>query len=221
MLGAAELESFEIVGVVNDFPSFPSMPGAPGQPSTIYLLSAPEPMGSTIMSVRFNGEVPANFAGRLRQLGAEVDATVPLRDVTLLSDFYYRNRSLWRLISWALAMVTLSVLLLSAAGIYALMSFTVAQRTREIGIRTALGGNPRLILAGIFGRVLRQLSIGLLIGSVLSAVVLMGTTLSLQGAGVLLLTVGALILAVGVAAAIGPARRSLRIPAMEALRTDT
>ncbi len=140
---------------------------------------------------------------------------------TLLSDFYYRNRSLWRLISWALAMVTLSVLLLSAAGIYALMSFTVAQRTREIGIRTALGGNPRLILAGIFGRVLRQLSIGLLIGSVLSAVVLMGTTLSLQGAGVLLLTVGALILAVGVAAAIGPARRSLRIPAMEALRTDT
>ena len=44
---------------------------------------------------------------------------------------------------------------------------------------------------------------------------------SLQGAGVLLLTVGAMILAVGVVAAIGPVRRSLRIPAMEALRTDT
>ena len=221
LLGAAERESFEIVGVVDDFPGFPSMPGAPGQPSTIYLLSAPAPMGSTIMSARFNGAVPDNVAGRLRQVGAEVDASVPLRDVTVLSDFYYRNRSLWRLISWALAMVTLSVLLLSAAGIYALMSFTVAQRTREIGIRTALGGNPRLILAGIFGRVLRQLSIGLLIGSLLSAVVLMGAALSLQGAGVLLLAVSAMILAVGVAAAIGPARRSLRIPAMEALRTDT
>ena len=116
-----------------------------------------------------------------------------------------------------LALVTLSVLLLSAAGIYALMSFTVAQRTREIGIRTALGGNPRLILAGIFGRVLRQITLGLLVGSVLSSAVLTMTNLSLQGAVVLLSTVGAVILGVGVLAAIGPARRSLRIPALEAL----
>jgi ABC-type antimicrobial peptide transport system permease subunit len=144
-----------------------------------------------------------------------------LHGVGSLADEYTEVRSAWRTLAWAIGLVTVSVLLLSAAGMYALMSFTVAQRTREIGIRTALGGNPRLILTGIFGRVLRQLSIGLLIGSVLSAVVLMGTTLSLQRAGVLLLTVSAMILAVGVAAAIGPARRSLRIPAMEALRTDT
>ncbi len=197
------------------------MPGAPGQPSTIYLLSAPEPMGSTIMSARFNGAVPANVAGRLRQVGAEVDATVPLRDVTLLSDFYYRNRSLWRLISWALAMVTLSVLLLSAAGIYALMSFTVAQRTREIGIRTALGGNPRLILAGIFGRVLRQLRLGLADRLGLFAG-LRGDDGDYHrwGRRALVLAVSAMILAVGVTAAIGPARRSLRIPTTEALRAD-
>lgn len=214
------LESFQIVGMVSDFPNFTITPGVTGTP-TIYRPAAPQEIASAIMSVRFNGAAPADFVGRLRQIGAEVDATVPLRDVTLLSDFYYRNRSLWRLVSWALAMVTLSVLLLSAAGIYALLSFTVAQRTREIGIRTALGGNPRRILAGIFGRVLRQISLGVLVGSVMSAVVLTATNLSLQRAVLLLLAVAAVILGVGMAAAVGPARRSLRMPAMEALRTDT
>jgi len=214
-----DLESFEVVGVVADFPTF-RLPGANGRP-VMYRPVAPEEVSSMILSVRFNGDVSSNFAGRLRQIGAAVDATVPLRDVTSLADFYSRNRSPWRLLSWALGSVTLSVLLLSAAGIYALMSFTVAQRTREIGIRTALGGNPRGILAGIFGRVLRQITLGVLVGSVLSAIVFTSTNLSLQGGVLLLLTVGAVILAVGVVAAIGPARRSLRIPAMEALRTDT
>ena len=65
----------------------------------------------------------------------------------------------------------LSVLLLSAAGMHALMSFTIAQRTREIGIRSALGAQPRHLLIGVFGRALRQLSLGVLAGSILSVVV--------------------------------------------------
>ena len=215
-----ELASYQIVGVVDDFPKFPRGFGVTGIP-TIYHLATPEKMSTMVLTVRFNGAVPTNFVGRLRQIGAEVDAAVPLRDVTLLTEFYARNRSIWRLLSSALVLVTLSVLLLSAAGIYALMSFTVAQRTREIGIRTALGGNPRRILAGIFGRVLRQVSLGVLVGVALSAFVLTMTNLTVPGAALLLLTVGAVIFAVGVVAAIGPARRSLRIPAMEALRTDT
>jgi ABC-type antimicrobial peptide transport system permease subunit len=58
------------------------------------------------------------------------------------------------------ALVTLSVILLSAAGIYALMSVTVEQRRREIGIRIALGADRRRILASIFGRALAQLGSG-------------------------------------------------------------
>ncbi len=213
-----ELKSFEIVGVVSDFPAFRIL-GAPGV-STIYLPAAPEELASAIVSVRFAGQVPPDFAGRLRQIGAEVDPAAPVRDATVLADFYARNRSLWRLISSALMMITLSVVLLSAAGIYALMSFTVAQRTREIGIRTALGGDQRRILAGVFGRVMIQLGMGVGVGSVFAALVFMTANMSARVAIALVLTVGVVIVGVGVTASIGPARRSLRMPTTDALRAD-
>src|SRR5690606_34974874 len=60
----------------------------------------------------------------------------------------------------AVAAVALSVVLLSAAGIHAMTSFTVARRRREIGIRTALGAQPRRILASVYSRVAGQLAAG-------------------------------------------------------------
>jgi hypothetical protein len=211
--------ALEIVGVIDDFPKFPSSPGARGVP-IIYQPSLVEAMPLAVMSIRFKDAVPADFVGRLRAIAADVDASVPLRDVETLTAFYHRNRALWRFVSWALALITLSVLLLSAAGIYALMSFTVAQRTREIGIRTALGGDPRRILAGIFGRVMKQLMIGLAIGGMLAVPIFASFDLSAAGSLRLVAIVGSIIILVGVIAAIGPARRSLRIHAVEALRTD-
>ncbi len=215
----AALESFEIVGVVSDFPAFPNRPGSDGVPG-VYFPAAAAATAASTMSVRFRGDVPEDFVGRLRQIGADVDPAVPLRDVTLLTEFYARNRGLWRVISWALGSITVSVLLLSAAGIYALMSFTVAQRTREIGIRAALGGNQRRILGGIFGRVTRQLAIGAAVGSLFSAALLSITNLTARGSLTLVLLVVSIIFIVGLIAAIGPARRSLRIQAMDALRAD-
>jgi predicted permease len=213
-------ESFEIVGVVSDFPGFPHSPGSDGVPG-MYRPIAAESIRRAVLSVRFRGDVPAGVVGRLRQIGVEVDPSVPLSDVDTLVGFYARNRAPWRVIGWALGSIALAVLLLSAAGIYALMSFTVAQRTREIGIRAALGGNPRRLLAGVFGRVMMQLGIGLGIGSVLSALVFTTTNLTMQGAFALFAIVGAILLVVGAVAALGPARRSLSIQATEALRMDT
>jgi putative ABC transport system permease protein len=109
------------------------------------------------------------------------------------------------------------VLLLSAAGIYALMSFIIAQRTREIGIRTALGAHPRRILMNVFARVSGQLGLGIFVGSLAAALASAGLDRTRTIA--LLLVVAGIMLFVGWLAALGPARRGLRVEASEALRS--
>jgi ABC-type antimicrobial peptide transport system permease subunit len=124
------------------------------------------------------------------------------------------------LVAWAAALVTTSVLLLSAAGIYALMSFTVAQRTREIGIRTALGAPPHHVLRNVLGRAAWQVLAGVVVGSVLSAGAFVAIGLGALRALPLLLGVAALMACVALLATLGPARRGVRIQATEALRAN-
>jgi putative ABC transport system permease protein len=209
-------EWHQIVGVVRDFPSFSPSPGSEGAP-TIYHAAAPGELDPFTVSVRFNRPIPAGVAERMREIGAQVDPALQLRRVVPLSQFYDDVRAIWRYLAWGVGLVTISVLLLSAAGIYALMSFTVAQRTREIGIRTALGAHPRQLLFSIFARVLRQLLLGLLAGSLLAGLLFVAADFTLPRASALLAAVAAVMLIVGLLAALGPARRSLRIDAVEAL----
>ena len=70
-----------------------------------------------------------------------------------------------------LAAVMLIVLLFSMAGIYTLMAFTVAQRWREIGLRSALGAQPRRLVAGIFGRALVPVVAGAVAGSLVALLI--------------------------------------------------
>jgi len=204
---------------VADFPSFPTAPGSDGVP-TVYHPAAAGDVHPFVLSVRFAGAVPAGFAERFRAIGAEIDPALQLRRVVALSTFYDELRSLWRHLAWGIGLVTISVLLLSAAGIYALMSFAVAQRSREIGVRTALGARPHQLLVSIFGRVTRQLALGLLAGSLLSCAVFLVADLPMSRAVVLLLIVAGIMVSVGLLAAVGPARRGLRVQASEALRAD-
>ena len=116
----------------------------------------------------------------------------------------------------------LSVLILSAAGIYALMSFTVARRKREIGIRAALGADRNRLLAGIFSRAIAQLGAGAavgMLGAFALEQILEGEMFQGRGA-VILPSVAAVMTVVGVLAAIGPARRGLGIHPTEALRDE-
>ena len=210
---------FQIIGVVHDFPAFPPNLTRDGEP-TIYHPAAVGNIYPVTLSVRVAGAVPAGFINRVREIGAEVDPALQLRRVEPLVDRYEGGRSAWRSLAWAIGLVTASVLLLSAAGIYAMMSFIVAQRTREIGIRTALGAPPRRVMVNVFGRAAWQIAAGVLLGSILAGAAFMAIGLGLERAAPLLLTVAAIMGLVGLMAAFGPARRALRIQAIEALRVD-
>jgi ABC-type antimicrobial peptide transport system permease subunit len=125
-----------------------------------------------------------------------------------------------------LALVVLSinaiVLLLSAAGIHAMMSFTVARPWREIGIRVALGADARRVLMGIFGRASAQIGAGVAAGLTFAGILEWVTPAGNVGGNALILfpTVAAVMFAVGLLAAAGPARRGLAIEPTEALRTE-
>lgn len=212
-------EWYEIVGVVEDFPGFPRTPGSEGEP-TVYHPVGAGAVHPAVLTIRFSDTLPAGVAERIREIGAEVDPAMQLRRVVPLSDFYDELRHVWRSIAWAVALVTASVLLLSAAGAHALMSFTIAQRTREIGIRSALGAQPRHLLLGIFRRTMGQLGMGILAGSLLSIAVCAAAGVGAGVAIALLATVAAVMAVVASLAALGPARRILRVQAIEALRTD-
>jgi putative ABC transport system permease protein len=210
---------YEIVGVASDFPN--AM--APGQvQARLYHAVAPGRMHPVNLTVRMRGVAPASFAPRLREITAALDPTLQLRGVRSLDEVMRKQQEGMRMGALAIALVTLSVLLLSAAGIYALISFTVTRRRREIGIRAALGAHPRRILRSIFSRALGQLALGLVVGAAAAALLdrlsegeLMG------GKGIVVLPiVAALMLGVGLLAALGPARRGLRIQPTEALRAD-
>ena len=118
--------------------------------------------------------------------------------------------------------ITLSVLMLSSAGIYSLMSFTVSQRRKEIGIRLALGADWKHIVASIFSRALLQLAAGAAFGAALVVAYERGSGGAiLRGhSPVVLPAVALVMMAVGFLAALGPAWRSLRIEPTEALREE-
>jgi putative ABC transport system permease protein len=209
---------FEIVGVVADFPNRLD-PGVPA--AKIY-----RPAGAAavhgMVHVRVRGGSPTSFARRLRALAATLDPRLQVRSMQPLDVMIREEQRAMQLGALGIAAVTLSVLLLSAAGIYAMMSFALSQRRREIGIRAALGAHPRRLLGAIFTRALAQLSIGVAVGLLLTALVDVAAGGEMMGGNraVLLPGVAAFMLAVGLLAAIGPARRGLAVQPTDVLREE-
>jgi ABC-type antimicrobial peptide transport system permease subunit len=126
--------------------------------------------------------------------------------------------------------LTAVALLLSLAGIYAVLSFTVARRTREIGVRVALGANRHRVLSAVFRRPLTQVGFGVAGGATLIAVgaVVLSRTTQFKGsmsglsAGqvALLVAYGVFMLGVCLLACVVPTRRALRVEPTVAMRVD-
>jgi predicted permease len=207
---------YEIVGIVPDRPAntsqgrmyVPARPGARGPASPIQLLL-------------HAGPDPAAMSRRLQAIGTNLDPTLRLEDVRRVDEVYGEAQMSSNLTSYALAIVLLSVLLLSAAGLYALMSFTVTRRRREIGIRTALGARPGRLVASIFARALWQIAAGVVVGVTIALVLHRRLNIEVEGGwhipGILP-AAAIVILAIGLLSAAGPARRAVRVDPTEALR---
>ena len=167
------------------------------------------------------GTDPAATSRRLQEINTNLDPILRVDDVRRLDEVLAESQMGGHLTSYALAIVTLSVLVLSAAGLYALMSFAVTLRRREIGIRTALGAQPVRLLASIFGRALRQIAGGVIVGVAIALVLHRWLNIEVEGGWHIpgILPAAAIfILAIGLLSAAGPARRAVRVDPTEALR---
>lgn len=202
---------YEIVGVVRNFGwQLPE----PWEQSAMYRPTLPVVGNARQMAVRVSD--PSGFSNRLRKLAYDVDPLIRLTDVQPLAKAD-RGEARWNWVLTSVAWVVgFIVLVLSATGIHALMSFTVSRRTREIGIRVALGANPGRIVAGVFRGAFLQVGAGVLIGSALAALGGLGSTREV----LLLLAADAIMLIAGMAACALPIRRALSIDPTEALRAE-
>ena len=186
----------------------------------VYHAVGPGHLQPAMMSIRMRDGAPSTFTPRLQEIALDVDPDLDLRQIRGLDEVLRSEQWISRMTAAAFVSITVTVLMLSAAGVYSLMAFTVSQRRKEIGIRIALGADRRRILTNIFSRALLQLAAGATFGAV---IVLWwekgsGGVIMRGHASVVLPAVALVIIAVGFVAALGPARRSLKIEPTEALR---
>src|SRR5262249_3977479 len=210
----------EIVGVVGDM-------------HLISLREAPKPQmyvphaqfAVSTMSIFARTEVdPQSFITTLRRAVSEVDPDVPVFRPRTLADYFYRSIAQPRLNAMLVGLFAVTALLLAAAGIFGVMSYSVTQRTQEIGIRLALGAQRCDILRLIVLQGMRFVVIGLFVGliGVLVCSRLLQSFLFGIGATDLrtMIVVSAILTSVAFIACLLPARRATLVDPVQALRAE-
>src|SRR6266496_1458925 len=215
-----------VVGVVGDTKQFIGAPATP----TVFIPSAQTPAGLTrIFSswfpihlvVRTDGD-PAVLKSMVASTIRATDPQVPLGRVRTMDEVLDGSVEFQRFLMLLLAAFAGLAVTLAAVGTYGVMSYLVAQSTREIGVRIALGALPRQVLGVVIGRGMLLAGIGVAAGLTgalaltrMLAQLLYGVkptdALTLAGVSVLLLLVA-------LAACVVPARRATRVDPMIALR---
>jgi hypothetical protein len=210
----------EVVGVVEDI-QFHAVGEAPAL--HVFVPWTRSPTGRPRLLVKGSGDAAA-IAPLVRTIARRVEPGTQMDQIVSLDALVSRATAQPRLTSAVVAAFGFLALVLAAVGIYGTQSYLVRARTREIGIRLALGAPPRSIVSRIVGRGLLPVIAGGAAGLALAAALArMFSALLFEveplDAGAL--TGGALILLlVAFAAALGPARRASRIDPVSTLRTD-
>jgi putative ABC transport system permease protein len=165
---------------------------------------------------------PAAIAAAATEAVHRADPSLPVTEVITLDGLVSRSVSPRRFSAVLIGVLAGLALVLSAVGIYGVMSYTVGQRTQEIGIRMALGAQPQNMLALILGRGARLAVAGIaagIFGALVLTRFLSGLLFGVQAHDPLTFTaVAVLLLLVALAACYVPARRAMKVAPMVALR---
>ncbi|MPY91172.1 MAG: FtsX-like permease family protein [Luteitalea sp.] len=217
-----ELER-EIVGLVQDANYSAVKEDVPPVFFVPYRQGIGSDLGALTFYVRTALE-PEQMIGTLPKVVAKLDPNLPIDNVRTMEQQVRNNVVLDRLISGLSTAFAMLATLLAAIGLYGVLAYTVAQRTREIGLRMALGATP----GRVRGMVLRQVAVMTAVGGVLglAAAVALGRAaqallFELQGHDPMVLTVAAVALTlVALGAGWIPAHRASRVDPMRALRYE-
>jgi hypothetical protein len=212
----------EIVGVV---PDLGLSVGDPSLAAGYYVPLVPRPDARRwlYLAMRVRGD-PVAYVSPLRSAVYERDPTLVLNGPQRLEDVAGEDRAFFFWFSRALIGVGLVTLVLALTGVYSMMALIVARRTREIGIRVALGATRLRVAATVIRRAAWQVAVGGALGAVLAVLSLDLRSVLVSrlgnGGSWTLPTVLVLLVCAGLCATGLPLRRALRVPPAEAMRVD-
>jgi putative ABC transport system permease protein len=218
----------EIVGVVGDVKSQLSLPAEPTMfiPDSQASYATVELFGTifpTVLLVRTTGD-PLLAAEPVRRALASLDSTIPVGRIRSMDQVRAASLGIQRFMLALMGIFAALALLLSALGIYGVLSYTVAQRTPEIGLRMALGAGPTDVLGMVLGYAARLAALGIVIGAVgaygltrLVASLLYGVR---ANDPVSFVATAAVLAVVAIAACSVPTWRAMRVEPVVALRHE-
>jgi predicted lysophospholipase L1 biosynthesis ABC-type transport system permease subunit len=211
---------FTIVGVVSDLMARDVQERTQDGVYTAILQS--RPFGIRVMAR--GAADPAAMMPAIRETLRRIDPDMPVTEVFTLHEAVYRDKRVLDVLSTLFLIFGVGALSLTAIGLYGVVSFGVTQRTREIGIRLALGATRANVLALVVGQGGRQLAVGLGVGLLLAIALSRGFAAAVEqlppADAPLLLGICAALAATAIVALVIPAKRASRLEILHALRHD-
>jgi putative ABC transport system permease protein len=190
-----------------------------------YLPLAQSPSGAMTLVMRASADT-ATVSGEIRSAVREIDPNQPISQLRPMQNIVDNSVAPQRLNTFLIGVFAALALVLAMAGIYGVISYSVAERTSEIGLRMALGAGARDVLGMVLSESARLVAAGLAIGTAaaLALTWLLRSYSFLFGIGPrdpgTLVSVAILLAGVAVVASLVPARRAMRVDPIEALRNE-
>jgi predicted permease len=212
-------EPYRVIGVVGDVRNLNQ---ATDPRPTMYLSTTQSTPSSMALTIRTRNDLAV--APIVRRAVSGLDPQLAVYNVRTMESLLENASAQPRVTAWLVGMFAGLALVLAAIGVYGVLAYLVTQRTREIGLRIALGARPGSVLQLVVGHSLRLSIIGIVIG--VAGALALGPTIESQLFGVqprdaaTLVAVALSLLAIAVLASYIPARRATRVDPLTALRTE-